>query len=339
MSAVPRRLLDAADPVAEFFAAHRLGEEVAVPTSGTSGNPRTVVRTTDSWVGSFPAVSELARLAATARVWIPGPLSATMNLFAAVHAQWLGAARAPSLADATHAQLTPTALRRLLDDDADLSGRTLVVAGDALDAGLRVRTEAAGATVAHYYGAAELSFVAWGVDADGLRPFPGVDLELRDSDGHGVGGGVRDGSTGVVWVRSPFLALRTEGAAGPWRRDATGFATVGDRGRWETDRLQVIGRDDAVVTGGTTVVLADVETALRPGLHGAVAVVGLPHPELGAIVVAVLTDADDRDRGRFLGAGLGVARPRRWVCLPTLPLTVAGKVDRRALAHQVGELR
>ncbi|HEY5821510.1 MAG TPA: AMP-binding protein [Propionibacteriaceae bacterium] len=331
MSAAPRRLLDAANPVAEFWDAHRHEHEVALPTSGTSGNPRTVVRTTHSWVDSFTTVSELARLGSAARVWIPGPLTATMNLFAAAHAHWVGAARVASLAAATHAQLTPTAVRRLLDDGANLAGRTLIFAGDTLEAGLRIRAEEAGASVAHYYGAAELSFVAWGVDADSLRPFPGVDVELRAADD--------PGAAATIWARSPFLALRTEGATGPLGRDQRGFATVGDRGRWNEDRLQVIGRDEAVVTGGTTVLLADVEAALRPGLNGTVAVVGLPHPELGAVVVAVLTDPADRDRARLQAEDLGSARPRRWVTLPDLPLTAAGKVDRRALAHQVGELR
>ena len=38
-----------------------------------------------------------------------------MNLFATVHAVWAGAALVTRPDAATHAQLTPTALRRLLD--------------------------------------------------------------------------------------------------------------------------------------------------------------------------------------------------------------------------------
>ena len=102
------------------------------------------------------------------------------------------------------------------------------------------------------------------------------------------------------------------------------------------DRLRVLGRDDTVVTGGATVVLADVEAALRPGLRGEVAVVGLPHPELGAVVVAVLTDDGGLgrrpDRARTLGAGRprAVAPPVR-----SCPLTPAGKVDRPALVAEL----
>ena len=66
-----------------------------------------------------------------------------------------------------------------------------MVAGDALEPSLRGRAETTGATVAHYYGAAELSFVAWGVDRDRLRAFPGVEIDVRD---------------GEIWVRSGYLA-------------------------------------------------------------------------------------------------------------------------------------
>ncbi|MGI8457540.1 MAG: AMP-binding protein, partial [Propionibacteriaceae bacterium] len=270
----PRHLLDTADPVAAFAAARRAGELVALPTSGTSGTVRTVVRTTASWVDSFAAVSELAGLDAAARVWIPGPLTATMNLFAAVHADAVGAVRVPTLAAATHAQLTPSALHRLLEEEVDLQGRTVVIAGDALAPGLRRRAEAAGARVEHYYGAAELSFVGWGTDASTLRPFPGVDVALRD---------------GELWARSAFVCRDVEGTPGPFRRAGDDFATVGDRGRLDGQTLIVTGRGDAVITAGATVISADVEAVLRPALAGQVVVLGLPHPRLGAVVVAVLT--------------------------------------------------
>jgi long-chain acyl-CoA synthetase len=244
-----------------------------------------------------------------------------MNLFAAVHAQVVGAVLVERAADATHLHLTPSGLRRLLEEDAVLPGQIAVVAGDGLEPTLRERGEVAGLQIAHYYGAAELSFVGWGTDSLDLQPFPGVEVEVRDA---------------VIWVRSPFLAERVEGEPGPFCRDAASFATVGDRGRWLDGRLLVDGRDDAVVTGGATVLLADVEAALRPALVGQVAVVGLPHIELGGIVVAVLTDHQDREAARLAAAELGPARPRRWFVQDRLPLTPAGKVDRQALARELG---
>ena len=48
-----------------------------------------------SWFDSFDTVSGLLALDAASRVWVPGPLSSTMNLFAAVHAAAVGARLAP----------------------------------------------------------------------------------------------------------------------------------------------------------------------------------------------------------------------------------------------------
>lgn len=315
-----RRLLNEADPVAAFLAADSAAELIGLPTSGTTQRPRMVVRTTASWVNSFGAVSELTHLDAAARVWIPGPLTATMNLFAAVHAHSVRAVQVSRAADATHLQLTPAALHRLLDTGTELAGRTAVVAGDALRPALRERAERAGLRVAHYYGSAELSFVGWGSDAASLRPFPGVDVVVKN---------------GVLWARSPFLADHVDGPPGPFRRDPDGYATVGDRGGLEQDRLVVVGRDNTVVTGGKTVLLSDVEAALQQGLAGQVTVLGLPHPALGAVVVAVLTDDADRAPASAAAAGLGAGRPRRWFVRTALPLTEAGKVDRRALAAEL----
>jgi acyl-CoA synthetase (AMP-forming)/AMP-acid ligase II len=255
-----------------------------------------------------------------------------MNLFAAVHADWVGASLADSPAEATHLHLTPARLHALLSADVRLVGRVVVVAGDALEPGLRQRAEAAGAVVAHYYGAAELSFVAWGSDRMNLRPFPGVEIDVRG---------------GEIWVRSPYLATGyvadVDGCVrGPLRRDESGFATVGDRGSLvgvegeAQGRLVVQGRPDSVTTGGATVLLTDVEAALRgAGLRGQVAVIGLPHPRLGQIVAAVLTDSADREPARTAVAALGAGRPRRWFIRATLPTTAVGKVDRAGLVAEL----
>ena len=311
------------DSVAAFAAAARAGSSVALPTSGTSGIARTVVRTARSWTDSFPAVTELTGLTGGSRLWLPGPLSATMNLFAAVHADWVGARLVDSLQQATHAHLTPSRLAALLDATADLRERTLVVAGDALPPALRRRAEQRGARVAHYYGAAELSFVAWGGDSDDLRAFPDVEIDVRD---------------GEIWVWSAYLAEGyLDDVQGPLRRDADGFATVGDRGRLDVDRLIVDGRPDTILTGGATVLVADFEAAIRPAIRGQIAILGLPHARLGQVVAAVLTDEADREPARSSARDLGAGRPRRWFHRRDLPLTSQGKVDRRTLAARLAE--
>lgn len=317
-------LVAAADPVAAFFDAARRGHHIALPTSGTSAAPRTIVRTPASWTDSFTAVSELTGIDATSRVHVPGPLSATMNLFAVVHARWAGARIAHDLDQATHAHLTPTALRRVLATGAhELAGRHLVVAGDRVDAATRDRVVDAGGRLSHYYGAAELSFVAWGEHADDLRAFPGVDVEVRD---------------GELWVRSPYVC---SGYLEPQHRLRTdsGWASVGDRGEVVGGQVRVHGREGGITTAGATVRIVEIEQTLRAGAFGEVVVVGLPHRDLGEVVAAAVTDPDDRDRLRSLARDTltTAQRPRHWLHLDPLPRTRHDKIDRSAVIAAFAE--
>jgi acyl-CoA synthetase (AMP-forming)/AMP-acid ligase II len=319
-----RHVAAAADPVAAVLDAHDRGELIALGTSGTTSEPRAVVRTTRSWVDSFPHVSELARIDRSSRVWVPGPLSATMNLFAAVHARYEGATVVDAPVGATHAHLTPALLHTALGQGVDLAGIHVVVAGDRLPRDLADRACAAGARVSHYYGAAELSFVAWGVHDGDLRAFPEVEIEVRG---------------GVVWVRSPYLSQGYDGADGPFTLAADGFATVGDRGSLEGGVLAVAGRGaEVVLTGGATVLIADVELGLRRAGVEDVVVVGVPHARLGHVVAAVVADAAVAGRARSAAriALTPAQRPRLWFHLAQFPVTASGKVDRAAVAALAG---
>jgi long-chain acyl-CoA synthetase len=318
-------LTTATDPVAVFRAAHRRHEPVAVHTAGSTRTPRRVLRTTASWVASFAAVSDLCGLGDGARVWVPGPPTGSMNVFARVHAGWVGATLVGSPSAASHVVVTPSALADLLPTAH--AGLVAVVAGDTLSPASTSRAREAGVEVHHYYGAAELSFVAWGRDAASLRPFPGVDVEVRD---------------GEVWVRSPYLCLGyDEATPGPLRRDPAGWATVGDRGELVDGVLDLHGRPDAVTTGGATVCAAEVEAVLRRHARGDVVVVGVPHDRLGAVVAAILTDPGDHARLVAVARAelAEAARPRRWWLVDALPLTAAGKVDRVLLADRAPTLR
>ncbi|HZA33201.1 MAG TPA: o-succinylbenzoate--CoA ligase [Propionibacteriaceae bacterium] len=328
-------LQDCPDPVAALLAAHRAGGLVSLRTSGTTGRPREVIRTASSWVDSFPVVAQLIGLEGGSRVWVPGPLSATMNLYAAALATYLGASLVDSVSRASHAFLTPTGLIQLLAEPAPQDLR-VIIAGDRLGIGLADRAAARGWRINHYYGAAQLSFVAWGRDEASLRPFPEVAVEAR--------------TDGRLWVSSPWLceqviapeeapsAFQVEIEAGTGRR----WATVGDRGRLAVDgRVVVLGRDDVILTGGATVLVGDVEAVLRPAARGEVCLVPQPHDRLGSVVVAVCTDIEDLGRlaGHARTSLAGPFRPRRWLHRPELPLTAAGKVDRTALTRWVAQPR
>ncbi len=306
-----------------FAAARKHDRLLRLRTSGTSGAPRFVVRTPRSWSESFPVVTDLLEVTGRSRVWVPGPLSSTMNLFAAVHADDAGAEVRRTPHGATHAVLTPAALARAVAQGTDLTGVHVLAAGDRLSPAAHDAAVAAGARrVSHYYGAAELSFVAWGAHALDLRPFPGAEVDCAD---------------GVLWVRSPYLCQGYDGPDGPltWRAD--GFATVGDRALLEDGLLRVLGRGDGtVVTAGATVLVTDVEAALEQATGRQVVVVGLPHEDLGQVLSGVVTDAAAVAAVRAAARHLDPAqRPRRWFTVEHLPLTDAGKLDRRRLAEQL----
>lgn len=309
--------LASTDPVGAVMHAHRHGLPLALPTAGSTGAPRSVVRTTDSWWCSFPAYSRLTGVDASATVWIPGPLSATMNLFAAVHATVVGARLTTDPGEATHACLTPMALAR----SASLlrPGARICVAGD------RLWARDAGGDLVHYYGAAELSFVAAGRHSGDLRPFDDVEVAVRD---------------GEIWARSPYLCTGYgNGERGPLRTDADGWATVGDRGRWDGERLVVLGRPGAVTTAGATVYPAEIEAVLRRVASGPIAVYGRPHPGAGEVVaIAVVDRADLAPLRAYARDHLPPAeRPRHWRVVRALPITPAGKLDVRGLAGEADD--
>lgn len=311
---------------AALRAAHAAGGSLRIATSGTSGRPRHVVRSAASWVDSFPVVAGMCGLSSASRAWVPGPLTASMNAYAACLVDHLGAVTVTDPREATHAFCTPTALARLLDrGHQGVHHRhplTVVVAGDRLTPGLADRAEAAGHTVHHYYGAAQLSFVGWGRDADSLVLFPRVRAAAID---------------GELWVTSPWLCRAEEGPDPVLRvteRGGERWMTVGDRGSVSADRrLIVTGRSDAVTTAGATVVLADVEAALRPYTRGELVVVGRPHPTLGMVLVAVCTDPRDTEALPSLARRElpPSHRPRHWSTIDALPTTAAGKIDRASL--------
>ncbi len=199
-------------------------------TSGTSGRPRGVCRTSASWALSFEPLAQLTGLSSADTVALTGPLTSTLHLFAAVHTLAIGGhlTDEPERATAVHA--VPQRLATLLDElprTAPL--RTVVVAGGALPAAVARRCLDRGIGLTEYYGAAELSFVAARRVPGPLRAFPGV--EVRVDPG------------GVLWARSPYLADGyTWDAGGPLRRDPDGFATVGD--------LADLGSDGALTVRG-----------------------------------------------------------------------------------------
>lgn len=330
----------AVDQVEAGAACGRVGPgDLVLFSSGSTGRPRGIVRTVESWRASVAPLSDITGITPDDRVWLPGPLWSSLFLYGAFHAGAVGAQvilgdgldESRSSVGATVLHCVPTQLPGLLQR-AEAGGlpslRLVVVAGDHCAPSLREQCEAAGWRVVEYYGAAELSFVAWRDDDGPFHPFPGAEIELRK---------------GILWTRSPYLArgYLSDGREGPFRRDQHGWATVCDLARESGGGVEVLGRGESAVTsGGHTVVVEEVERLLRevPGVLE-VAVLGVPHPRLGEVLAAVVVgpavDATLREAVAVMPAP---SRPRRWFHADALPRTSGGKLRRDALPGLVADL-
>ena len=127
--------------------------------------------------------------------------------------------------------------------------------------------------------------------------------------------------------------------------DADGWLHTGDLGHLTDDGyLFIDGRSkDVVIRGGENIACSHVEAAIAT--HPAVvevAAMGIPHPDLGEELVAVVvhrSDAaaptEDELRNHLAGSVSYFAIPTRWeIRLEPLPTLAGEKVDKKALASR-----
>lgn len=167
------------------------------------------------------------------------------------------------------------------------------------------------------------------------RPVTGVQLEIRDPAGEVLG----EGEEGEVWVRSQFNMLgywrdpeATAGAIGPDR-----WLRTGDLGELREGRLFLSSRrSDLIIRGGENVYPAEIETVLveHPDVRECL-VMGVPHPDLGQEVAAVVVlAAGSTVREETLQAYAANALayfkvPKQWrLTHEELPRNATGKVIR-----------
>jgi malonyl-CoA/methylmalonyl-CoA synthetase len=165
-------------------------------------------------------------------------------------------------------------------------------------------------------------------------PLPGVDLR--------IGGG---GETGVIEIRGPSVF------GGYWRMpDRTaeefthdGFFVTGDIGRQDPDgRIWISGRaKDLIISGGFNVYPKEVELILDelPGVSES-AVIGVPHPDFGEGVVAVVIGAgEEAEIIAACRAQLATYKsPKRVLFVDDLPRNAMGKVQKNLLRARYAAL-
>jgi long-chain acyl-CoA synthetase len=329
-------------------------------TGGSLGGARRVVRSQASWLASFAVNARLFRLGPGVRVAVPGRLSQSLALYAALEGLALGCevhlldgmrpdrmARAVAERRVDVIYATPVHVAQMVATGPDWPALRLVLVGGAkLEPGLRAALGAAAprAVVREFYGAAEASFITLtGLNADQPdgpdsvgRPYPGVDLRICDPAGQDVAAG----DTGLVWVRSPYLFQRYAGAdpgSAQWR---DGWLSVGEVGALTPGGLILRGRAGRMVTvAGQNVFPEEIERFLAslPGVAQA-AVLARADGLRGHVLWAVLK-GDPAQEPAILAAArarLGtVGAPRGVIWREDWPMLPSGKTDLRALQKEV----
>lgn len=345
------------------------GAESVVFTSGTTGRPKGAVRDFSS-VGVMELLRILERLplrvgdrhlvvaplyhsGAQAFTLINSALAATLVLHDRFEAQPVLERLSRDRIDSTF--LVPTMIGRLLDLPPELHARTptpslraLVSGAAPFPDGLRRRAiDRFGAdAVFDFYGATELGWVTLANGREMLerpgtlgRPLAGQEVRVVDDHGHPLPAG----TVGTIYTRSQQHMrgyLRDEAATREIQRE--GWVTVEDLGYLDADgHLFLTGRSrDMVITGGVNVYPVEIEHVLsrHPAIRD-VAVLGLPDPEWGERLTAVVVPGEGFDpvevdawtRDRLAKA----KRPRRWEVVDTLPRNPTGKILKRALRDRL----
>lgn len=170
-------------------------------------------------------------------------------------------------------------------------------------------------------------------------PLPGIDLRITDP---ASGEEVPVGELGMIEVRGPNVFK------GYWQMPyktkeelrSNGFFITGDIGVVDPDGyLSIVGRQkDLIITGGYNVYPKEIELLLdeQPGVLES-AVIGVPHPDFGEAVVAVLVPRPGEDIAlpsleKAIGQSLaGFKQPKHSAVRRELPRNTMGKVQKNLL--------
>jgi long-chain acyl-CoA synthetase len=208
-----------------------------------------------------------------------------------------------------------------------------------------------GITIADGYGLTEMMPITYNhfhlehhVAGSVGQPVFGVELQIRDSDGHEI----PQGEKGEICARGTSLMKgyldNPEGTKDALWGD--GWLRTGDVGVLDSrgfvyivDRLK-----DLIITGGENVYPREVEEALygRPEIEDC-AVIGVPDREWGEKVVAFLItrkgqQIEKTELKRFLETSLSSFKiPKEFISVPDLPKSPQGKILRKEVRKIYGK--
>jgi len=335
-------------------------------TSGTTGRPKGAMLSHGNLASNSETLAALWRFTPDDVLIHALPVFHTHGLFVATnvalmsgasilfHPGFDAAAVLKDMPRATALMGVPTFYTRLLQQDGLAeAARTmrLFVSGSApLLAETHDRwAEVTGHRILERYGMTETNMNTSN-PYDGERragtvgfPLPGVDLRLTD----GKGALVASGEPGIVEVCGPNVFQ------GYWNLPEKtaeellpdGFFVTGDIGHIDEDGyLHIIGRaKDLVISGGYNVYPKEIEL-LIDACEGVTesAVIGVPHPDFGEGVVAVVVpDGPTTPEAIMTAIAPDLARykqPKSVILVQELPRNAMGKVQKNVLRDAFAEL-
>jgi len=337
-------------------------------TSGTTGKPKGAMLTHRNLVSNGEMLIDFWRFTPADRLIHALPIFHVHGLFVAMHCALFSgatvlfqrkfdpAAVIAAMADATVLMGVPTFYIRLLAEPAftheACANMRLFISGSApLSADIHRAFEArTGHRVLERYGMTETGMLTSNPYEGERRagfvgpPLPGVSVRIADFESGRV---LPQGEVGIVEVRGPNVF------AGYWQNPAKtaaefrpdGFFITGDMGLIDAEGyVQLVGREkDLIITGGLNVYPAEIEALLddRDDVAEA-AVIGVPHPDFGEAVVAVV-----RPQGSFDGEAVrtalkhdlaGFKVPKTIIALDELPRNTMGKIQKKLLRERYAGL-
>lgn len=339
-------------------------------TSGTTGRSKGAMLTQANLLSNAETLADLWRFTDKDVLLHALPIFHTHGLFVATNVTLVAGgsmiflpkfdqdAIIRLLPQATTMMGVPTFYTRLLDDDRFTNELTkhmrLFISGSApLLAETHVRFEnRTGHRILERYGMTETNMNTSN-PYDGDRragtvgfPLPGVELKITDP---ATGDMLPSGEVGQIEVRGPNVFKgywqMPEKTAAELRDD--GFFITGDLGQVDGDGyVNIVGRNkDLIISGGYNIYPKEIELVLdeQPGVLES-AVIGVPHPDFGETVVAVIVPEPGQspDEGQIMDAVKdALARfkhPRKLIMLDALPRNTMGKVQKNILRDEYGTL-
>lgn len=300
-----------------------------VLSSGTTGLPKIIFRSEESWINAFDYQSEIFNLNKNSIGFIHGSLNFSANLNYLIHFIYLGATIITTgkklinnwvniieKEKVNSIFLVPSKYKMILRRNNRILGyvKSIVSAGEKLDISIikDMREIFCNTKIVEYYGCSEASFISYNIFKDEYNYtkgiiFPEVVVKNEGND---------------LYVNSPYLA-----------HGYKNYYKVSDKGYIQENKLVLIGRYDNVINkSGVKVNLINIENELsklnylnqyvvfskRDVIHGEEVCAALVLKDKKVTKIKIIRD---------LKLNLSKYEVPKIIILDNIPLNINGKID------------